>query len=229
MYSRSRLFMIGFFAAAALVCVRLGFWQVDRLRERRAKNAIALQARTAAPVPLDRETTGDSGLVERHVSAVGRYDHLHDVVLRGKVYRGTPGVEIVSPLVFQGGRTAILVNRGFVPTPDAVTVTTDSLRESGQVRVEGIALAVPSGNGAPVERNGGTSWARLDLAALGRRLPYPIAPVYIRQLPDSALPSFPRRLEPPALDDGPHLSYAIQWFAFSIMAVVFGVVVRRQR
>jgi surfeit locus 1 family protein len=134
----------------------------------------------------------------------------------------------VSPLVLGNGR-AVLVNRGFVPSPDAATVGTDSLREPGEVRVEGIALAIPSGKGAPVVHGGATTWAALDRAALEARLPYRIAPVYIRQSPDSSAARFPRRLDPPPLDEGPHLSYAIQWFAFSAMAVVFGVILGRKQ
>lgn len=229
MSSRARLLLIVLFGIAALVCARLGVWQLDRLRERRAANRVALAARSAPAVRLDRVTTGDSRLIGREVVAVGRYDHAHDVVLRGRAYQGAPGVEIVSPLVLDGGRTAVLVNRGFVPSPDAVAVESDSLREPGEVRVRGIALAMPSGEGAALERNGRTTWSRLDLEALGGRMPYPIAQVYIRQSPDSALPRFPRRLEPPAINDGPHLNYAIQWFAFAIMALVFGLVVWRQR
>jgi surfeit locus 1 family protein len=229
MSSRARILLIAFFTVVAVVCARLGVWQVERLRERRGANVEALEARSAPPVLLGAETTGDSSLIGRQASAAGRYDHAHDLVLRGRAYQGAPGIEIVTPLVFEGGRTAVLVNRGFVPSADAVTVETDSLREPGAVRVKGIALAVPSGQGKPLERSGRTTWARLDLEALGSRLPYSIAPVYIRQLPDTALPRFPRRLEPPAIDDGPHLNYAIQWFAFSIMAVVFGIVVWRQK
>jgi surfeit locus 1 family protein len=227
MSPRARLLLVAFFTVAALVCARLGIWQMDRLGERRTANVMALEARAAPPVVLDSVATGDSSLIERRVSAVGRYDHDHDVILRGKAYLGAPGAEIVSPLVL-GGHTAVLVNRGFVPAPDAVTVETDSLQEPGEVRVEGIALAIPSGSGAPLERRGQTTWARLDLEALDNRMPYSLAPVYIRQLPDTALPRFPRRLEPPAIDDGPHLNYAIQWFAFAIIAVVFGIVVLRE-
>ena len=67
-----------------------------------------------------------------------------------------------------------------------------------------------------------TTWARLDRDALAPGCRTQLAPVYIRQAPDAALPRFPRRLEPIPIDDGPHLSYAIQWFAFALMAVVFG-------
>jgi surfeit locus 1 family protein len=132
---------------------------------------------------------------------------------------------VVTPLVLDGGEVAVLVNRGFLPAPDAATAQTDSVREFGRVQVFGTALSLPSGGGAPLEQGNHTTWARLDREALGARLPYRIAPVYIRQSPDAALPRFPRRLEPIPIDDGPHLSYAIQWFAFSAMALVFGGVI----
>lgn len=226
---RARLLLISCFAIVAFVFARLGVWQLDRLRERRASNLSALAARSAPEVRIGGTTTMDSSLDGRVVSAVGHYDHTHDVVLRGKAYDGSPGVEIVSPLVLEDGSTAVLVNRGFVPTPDAVTIQTDSVRELGKVRVKGTALEMPSGNGKPLTRSGRTTWARLDRDALGGTMPYRLAPWYIRQSPDTALPRFPRRLEPFPLDDGPHLSYAIQWFAFAAMAIVFGGVILRTK
>lgn len=225
----SRVLLIGCFAAVALVCARLGLWQVQRLRERRAANAQALAERSKPPATIDKGDAAGPGLMNRRVVASGVYDDDHAVVLRGRVYQGVPGVEIVSPLVLGDGRTAVLVNRGFVPTPDAFTLDPDSLRETGRVRVAGIALPIRSGGGAPLQQGEETTWGRLDLEALRARLPYVIPPVYIQQLPDSTLPRFPRRLEPPSLDDGPHLSYAIQWFAFLVMSLVFGFVIVRQK
>jgi len=225
----SRLLLLGCFVAVALVCARLGLWQVHRLRERRAVNAASLAARSKPPVTMEKGDTTGAGLIDRRVVASGRYDDNHAIILRGRVYQGVPGVEIVSPLLLDNGKSAVLVNRGFVPTPDAFTVDPDSWREPGTLRVEGIALPIGSGAGAPLQRGEETTWARLDLEALHARLPYAISPVYIRQLPDSTLPRFPRRLEPLSLDDGPHLSYAIQWFSFSVMALVFGIILARQK
>jgi surfeit locus 1 family protein len=225
----SRLLLLGGFVAVGLVCARLGLWQVHRLRERRAANAEALAARSKPPVSIERGDATGAGLIDRRVVAAGRYDDDHTIILRGRVYQGVPGVEIVSPLVLDNGQSAVLVNRGFVPAPDAFTVDPHPLREPGRVRVEGIALPIRSGGGAVLQQREETTWAQLDLEALRARLPYKISPVYIRQLPDSALPRFPRRLEPLPLDDGPHLSYAIQWFSFSVMALVFGIVIGKQK
>jgi len=229
MSSRARLLVIVSFGLVALVFARLGFWQMSRLRERRAANVVALEARSAPRIRLDGASPITPELDGREVSAMGRYDHEHDIVLRGKVYRGSPGVEVVTPLLIPGGRMAVLVNRGFLPTPDAVTAQTDSVREPGRVRVEGTALSLASGDGAPLDRAGHTTWARLDREALAARLPYPVAPIYIRQSPDPALPRFPRRLEPVPIDDGAHLSYAIQWFSFALMAVIFGGVILKTK
>ena len=228
MSTRARVLLLASFGLVTLVCLRLAFWQLDRLHQRRAANEVALAARAAPVVTLQPANMGDPSLGGRRVRATGHYDHAHDVVLRGKAYNGVPGVEIVSPLVLDDGRRAVLVHRGFMPTPDAVTVQTDSVREFGKVRVEGIAELVGSGNGDRLERNLRTTWARLDVAALSASMPYQLAAVYIRQSPDSSLPRFPRRLEAPPIGDGSHLNYAIQWFAFAGMAVVFGLVIWRQ-
>ncbi len=129
MSARARLLLVASFGVVALVCLRLGFWQLDRLHQRRAANAIAVAARAAPVVELEPANMNDRDLGGRRMRATGHYDHTHDLVLRGKAYNGVPGVEIVSPLVLDDGRHAVLVHRGFMPTPDAVTVQTDSVRE----------------------------------------------------------------------------------------------------
>lgn len=224
--TRSRLLLILGFLSVAAVCVRLGLWQLDRLHDRRASNAIARAARSAPVVQLTGQFT-DSSLANRRVRARGHYDHDHDIVLRGQVYRGVPGVGIVSPLVLANeANTAVLVNRGFVPAPDAVTVDPTAFREPGEQQVEGVALPVDTAEGVPLRRGSLTTWARLERGATTAGLPYRVLPYYIRQAPDSAT-SFPRRLDSPALNDGPHLNYAIQWFAFAGLAVIFAGIMGR--
>ena len=225
----SRRTLIVLLMAGAAVCARLGFWQLDRLQERRVANRIAAEARAAPPVRLPERSGTAARLAHRRIEARGRYDHDNEIVVRGAALNGVPGVTVVTPLRLGGSDTALLVTRGFVPSPDAATVTLDSLREEGEVRVSGVAMPIDSGEGRPLERGGLMTWGRLDIAALSERLPYAVYPVAVRQAPDSGLPRLPRRLEPPPLNDGPHLNYAIQWFLFAGMAAVFAVVVVARR
>jgi surfeit locus 1 family protein len=69
---------------------------------------------------------------------------------------------------------------------------------------------------------------RLDLSGIGRELPYPVPGFYVRA--DSTTAAIPpadgiRVPEPvPAGDpeESPHMLYALQWFAFALIAVVGG-------
>jgi surfeit locus 1 family protein len=213
--------------AVLLLCAagfaRLGVWQLSRLRERRAANAVTLAARSASPVTLGPASTGTDTLAERRVVARGRYDHTREIILRSEALDGVPGVRVVTPLRLGADGPAVLVERGFLPAPDAVTANTSGLEEPGEVTVRGIAVPVPSGRGEPVDHGGRRTWRRLDLAALRTTLPYEVLPVYVKQEPDSALPRFPRRLPLAPIDEGPHLSYAIQWFLFAGLAAAFAV------
>ncbi len=228
MSPRSRYILPALLTLVALVCVRLGIWQLHRLAGRRAANRAAAAARHAPEVDLTRmsDTAGTFRLAERRVRAVGHYDPAREIVLRGVSFEEAPGVQVVTPLLLPGG-AAVLVKRGFVPAPDAVSADLRGLDEPGEVAVHGVAIAIENRGrpGAPLTQNGRTTWARLELDTLRRLLPYPVLGVYLLQTPDSGLPHFPRRLALPALDDGPHLSYAIQWFAFAATALIVGGIV----
>ena len=234
MSPRSRYLLFGFLLFAAAVCVRLGVWQLSRLHLRQAANAEARARRALPVVDLSAIPVDTGNLADRRVLATGTWDRAHEIVLRGHVYQEAPGVEVVTPLRLTGREDAVLVNRGFVPAPDAVNADLDSLDEPGVVTVRGLALPMPlsQDSGGVLERGGRTTWRRLDLLALRRRTPYRILEVYV--VPDTAdrrTAGPPDRLysvPPPALDNGPHLNYAIQWFAFATIAVVGGVIIHHK-
>jgi surfeit locus 1 family protein len=220
MTSRARLSFVAFAVAAAAVCLRLGIWQLDRRDERVARNSAELTERDKSPVDLSPDARP---LPHRRVRASGRYDFEREIVLRGRAFEGVPGVELVTPLRLPGRDTAVLVHRGFVPSPDAATIDPSVHREAANVQIEGLTLPIPagsSGGGAPISANGRETWRRLDLAALRSRLPYPVYETYVLiELPAGG-GGAPRRIPPPSLDEGPHLNYAIQWFAFAAIALI---------
>jgi surfeit locus 1 family protein len=223
-----------FFAATvvlAAVFIRLGLWQVSRLQERRGLNRVAEAARAQPPISLDDPASAsaarDDQMNNRRVAVTGRYDHAAEVVIRGQSEGGVPGVRILTPLRPLRGDTAILVQRGYVTSGDARTVDLAGLREEGVQRVSGMGFVLPDTGvrGEPLEQDGQLTWRRVDLPALRSRLPYPLHGWLLLQTPDTTLPRLPRRDDPPLLDDGPHLSYAVQWLSFAITALVVGGIV----
>jgi surfeit locus 1 family protein len=211
--------LIAITVVVAATCVRLGFWQLDRLHGRREINAM-LEARGAEPIaPIASIDPG--GIPYRHVTATGTYDPTHEWILSGRSQDGVAGNHVLTPLVLGDG-TAVVVDRGWVPLEiGGVPVTGAAAAPGGRVTVTGLALP-PDDVTAPAISPAPSIATRIDLGRAG--LPYRLLPVYLlleTQAPPQDLPAV---VAPPTFDDGPHLSYAIQWFAFASIAVIGGVV-----
>lgn len=216
--------------AVALVCARLGIWQLDRLEQRKQSNAAVAERLAGATVTLWDVPQDTTGLLFRTVQIEGRYDVARTIVLRGRAHEGMPGVHVLTPLRLPDG-SAVLVNRGWVPSPDAATVDLAALPTPASGQVTGIALPFHADGVAVADENSfRVTWTILDLAALRRQFPYALASFYVQALPaDTGEATFPRPLPAPELDNGPHLGYAVQWFAFATIALVgwFTLVLRR--
>ena len=223
------------FVVAAL-CVRLGFWQLDRREQKQERNAVLAERMDGAAVVLDRAPPDTTGLRYRRVTASGRWDGERSIVLPGRAWRGSPGGHVLTPLRLDDG-SAVLVLRGWAPAADGATVPLDALAASGQATVTGILDRFPDqaetlAARADREVEGGFRrvWYAIDDAALRGQFPYPLANVTIRMARPPDGPDYPITLEPPVLDDGPHLGYAIQWFSFAAIALIGWVaLVRRGR
>jgi len=211
--------------AFAALFARLGLWQLDRLRERRALNRITA-ARLAHPPEDVRRVRSDTGdLRYRRVTASGTLDYAHELVLTSRTHDGSPGVDIITPLRLAGSDTALLVNRGWVYSPDGISVDLARWREGDTATVEGYLDDFASGGPALFRTPSSARGVRRLLRdSLASTMPYPIAAGYlvVTSPPSAPRDRAPVRLDLPALDEGPHTSYAIQWFFFAAVAVVGG-------
>jgi surfeit locus 1 family protein len=142
---------------------------------------------------------------------------------------GDAGDQVLTPLRLPDG-TALVVDRGWIPIDAGVPVTGEAAAPTGTVTVAGVlfppdALTVPTGTASPVERI-----TKVDLGQIGAQLPYPILPIYLllqtQQPPQEG--SLPEPPPLPPLTNGPHLSYAFQWFSFATIATVGCIVLLRR-
>lgn len=229
--------------AVVVLMVNLGLWQLRRLDERRAANdeAAAALARPAADLSevVDPAASFDDGEAAalRRVRVTGTYAPDDEVLVRSRSLDGAPGLWVVTPLVLGDG-TAVAVNRGWVPvSPEGAEgpAPAGSAAPAGEVTVDGVLRATEvRGRFGPTDPEEGrlTHLARLDLGRLQQQVDedlYPVAVQLTASDPAQAgdLP-VPLPL-PDTGDEGPHLSYAVQWFVFSTIAAVgYVVILRRQ-
>ncbi len=214
-----------------LLVISLGFWQLRRHAERAERNRLATLGRSLPPLIGDSAMTPPL-LPNRRAILLGTLDESREFLLRNRLVAGVPAVMVITPLRLPGTDTAVLVNRGYVPAPDAVDPGPASWSERDRRVFRGALLPLPDrGDGTPITRNGRESWHALDLRMLRARLPYPIADLYLVAEPDSGSSDhtvrgtvYPFRAELPPMDQGPHLSYALQWFGIAVAVVAFGIV-----
>ena len=197
----------------AVVCIGLGRWQLDRLDQRRARNA-AIEASFQAP-PIRAESAATSpGSAQRfrRVTAGGRWNYGRESVIPARTRNGSPGVHIVTAMTLTNGRSEILVNRGWVYSPDARSVDLAQWHEGERAEVTGYVDRLPRSL-----RVGGEALYIVALAETGSEAAPPT--------------NRPARLSaPPFNEEGWHFYYAIQWFSFAAIALIgTPLVVRQQR
>ena len=133
---------------------------------------------------------------------------------------------------FPAGRVVMVV-RGWVPRLHVAGVDERPAGPpSGPVSVTGLAFASVGGGRIGVTDPDETpEISRPDLDRYREVTGLDPAPVWIRlRAQNPPLGELPIPVPPPTLSDGPHLSYAFQWFFFSVgAAAVYGLILRRFR
>ena len=228
-----------FVAALVVAMIWAGFWQLSRLQEKRDRNDKVTARSAEAVVDIESLTTpgayDEGGAVEfRRARATGRYLADQEVLVRSRSRDGAPGSWILTPLALGDG-TAVTVNRGWIPNSGQLAGVPDQYRApSGPVEVVGLVRPTETrGSFGPRDPATGTltNLARADLARLDRQVPQDLLPVYLQlqtQRP-AQTERFPEPVPTPTLDEGPHLSYAIQWFIFTTVALIGYPLILRRR
>jgi surfeit locus 1 family protein len=215
--------------ACAALFVRLGVWQLARLKEKRAFNATLSERLAATPVDVTA-LPGDTALGHyRRVSAAGTMLYDREVVYAGRSHEGSPGVDLLTPMKIAGHDTVVMVNRGWAYSADAAQIANARWKEKDSLHVAGYAETF-AGKDRGRAPNGERRVHALDHDAVQSMVGLPVAPYVLVETSDSVphADSVPVRLSIPTLDEGPHQSYAIQWFGFALVAVVGGVALSRR-
>jgi cytochrome oxidase assembly protein ShyY1 len=207
----------------AIACSALGTWQFNRRAEALAEVARIDANYDADPVSVAEALPDPAGFdVDQRwqvVALSGRYLADEEVVVRNRPFEGSSGFQVITPFRLDDGRV-FMVDRGWiaqgsdgrpseVPAPPEGDVEVSVRLKAGEGRIQG-------------RTSTGDEFATIDLEELAERVGQPSFTgaygVLVQSPADAAEP--PLAAARPVRDEGPHLSYALQWFVFALLAFV---------
>jgi cytochrome oxidase assembly protein ShyY1 len=220
---------LGYVAMAvvfAIVCCMLGAWQFQRRAEARAAIDVVEANYDEKPRPVHEVLPTLDGYEPSQqwtpVLLRGQYLEDEELLARNRPLGGQPGFEVLTPLQLDDG-TVFIVDRGWVPvgsrqdTPDAVPAPPE-----GEVTVVARLRAgepMLPGRTAPAGTN---QIATVHLEEVAERLDLPTyTGAYGLLASEEPAPAeAPIATVKPEPDEGPHLSYALQWYVFALIGFI---------
>lgn len=223
----------------------LGPWQLNKGEQKSAFNHRLEAAMQYDPVPAAEviPRDGSSAGLEKewtHVQLQGRFITDAEVLLRNRPVSSSPAFQILTPFQTDAGQT-ILVNRGWVPPVEGADVPEIPNPPTGEVTVTGyVRMSEAEANTPPTQSQGFTQVTGIHTETIGEEVEpelkaadalssgqkTPLVEEYI-QLDEASVDAMNEQdssdatmnaIPLPQLDDGPHLSYGIQWITFGIAA-----------
>ncbi|MGX5695085.1 SURF1 family cytochrome oxidase biogenesis protein [Agromyces soli] len=207
----------------AVACCALGTWQLNRRAEALAEVARIDANYDAEPIPLSSALPElDAFDVDQRwqvVEASGRYLVDDEVVVRNRPMQGSTGFEVITPFRLDSGEV-FMVDRGWIPQGSDGRAGEVPAPPAGEVD---ITARLKAGEGRIAGRTStGAEFATIDLDELAARVGEPSYTgaygILVQTSGDAQQP--PLAQPRPERDEGPHLSYALQWFVFALLAFI---------
>jgi len=209
--------------AFAIASSALGVWQLNRRAEALAEVARIDANYDAEAVPVAEALRDPAAFdIDQRwlvVALEGEYLADEEVVVRNRPFAGSSGFEVITPFRLDDG-TVFMVDRGWIAQASDGRPSEYAAPPAGRVEVE---ARLKAGEGRIAGRTStGDEFATIDLPELAERVGEPSYTgaygVLVQSGADASEP--PLAAARPVRDEGPHLSYALQWFVFALMAFI---------
>ncbi len=221
-----------------------GVWQLQRLSDRKATNEL-IEARAdseparvsnmmATALEVHRNDDGSLGdvrylPVELHGEFAGE-----TIFIDNRSHEGAPGSWLATPFLLReaveqdADENYVLVIRGFVGRAVVLNATPAELAPpTGQLVLRGLVQPGAGGGAFAQDREGLAAVSRPNVNAIADHFGIELDDVYVQlESPiEPTLTAVPR----PEPNNGSHLSYAVQWFVFSLIGIVGYPLILRRR
>jgi cytochrome oxidase assembly protein ShyY1 len=223
-FSRRWLGYLALTVVFAVACVGLSQWQWARNAE--ANGAIERVEHNYDRAPAElREVLGSRDAFDREdewtpVRVTGTYLLDEQLLVRNRPLSGNPGFEVLTPLLLEDG-SVFVIDRGWLPTGSDQDLP-DEIPDPPSGAVTVVAHLKPGEPSIPGRSAPEGQIATVQLEDIAGRLDRPVytGAYGLLASEDPAPAVAPRPAERPDADPGPHLSYALQWVMFGVLAFV---------
>lgn len=207
-------------------CIVAGNWQFDRGMDRRAENTAIEKNFDFPPLPFSQTTTWEEEeLIWRSFTISGRFLAEHEILMRNRYYEEQYGFGVATLFELTDGRR-VWIDRGWVKAgasattpPETVPVPSPDLNLTVRYRTDALDAKIQGSFFAS-----GSSDSQLqkwnDDAAVESEA------FYFDLIGGDFVPDVPT--PPPAVSDGPHIAYAIQWWFFGFLALFGRFLIARE-
>lgn len=226
---RFRFRLIPFIATLLLVAlgVSLGQWQDRRALEKTARGQLLAERGSLPPLALGAEKLSPRAVEYRRVQATGTFVPQWVTYLDNRPHGNQAGLYVLMPLRLAGTGRHVLVARGWVPRNAAQRERIASFTTPpGEVTVSGLAVAdmprvMELGETPSIRRGAILQNIEPDSFALASGLA--VQPFFLLQTGEAG-DTLVRDWPAPSLGIEKHQGYAFQWYALSVMALLFFVI-----
>lgn len=201
-------------------------WQFDRHAQQKAQNEAVARSIASRPQPLEQVLPGSAAPDGRtewaQVRVIGTYLPDAEVIARLRTVQGEPAYEVLTPLRTTTGST-LLINRGYLRPDQRVRVPDYAPPPTGTVTVVARARADEADSRGRATFSDATTKGELhtysiNSAVVADATGLKLRPGYFQLTPEQ--PGVLNSLPLPRTEAGPYLSYALQWIAFGVMAIL---------
>lgn len=213
---------------ATLILMAIGIalaqWQTRRALQKEAIQASLVSRAALAPLTVGAGLLTADQVEYRRLAVSGEFLAGWPVYLDNRPLHGAAGFYLLMPFHVAGSGRYVLVARGWIARNAAERSRLPAIATpSGTVRIEGVARRNPNrllrlGQADVLRPNAIVQ--NLDIAEFGRASKLPMQPFLLEQASDTGdglVRDWPR----PSSGAEMHRGYAFQWYALTLMALLF--------
>jgi len=199
----------------------LGIWQTNRALEKQQLQLKIESRAKQTPFELSHDIPDIKQKIFLKVTASGRYNKNHEILIDNVVHSGKAGYHVLTPFILEDDHSVVMVNRGWVPVGRDRNNLPIIETPEDKINIHGIIA--PHKSKPPLILGELDSEARVwlyyDLDKYIERTKYNVLPVVIllnKEDDSGYIREWPKYDSKMSM----HIGYAVQWFVFAAIVLI---------